>query len=289
MVLSPADEKYPSELVNVEHLTDKEFERACSFIDRAYGLNMKSKRILLECRLARERARTGLSTCDEYLDLVESGRDAEATARFADLVTTHYTYFLRESSQFEFIADQAFPELERRRPNRPWNILCAGCSTGEECYSVSMLVEDYARLHRIPDVRIVGVDVSAPALKEARAGVYPASRIDRVPSHWKATYFTKQEDGCFAVNERVRRRVRFAQANLAGVESLGRTFDLVLCRNVVIYLNQKAKRHAIDLLYRHLADSCYLVLGHAEIVRDRARFAYQGHSIYRKLAEAQAS
>ena len=94
---------------------------------------MRSKRVLLNCRLSRERERLGFSSFSAYLDKVESETDPEATARFVDLVTTHYTYFLRERRQFDFLRTTAFPELERSKPNRTWNILCAGCSTGEEC------------------------------------------------------------------------------------------------------------------------------------------------------------
>lgn len=162
-------------------MTDSEFEQVRSFLAQTYGLDMNSKRTLLECRLARERDRLQLPSFSAYFDLVESGRNQQERNRFVNLVTTHYTYFLRESAQFKFLFATAFPELLAKRPNRPWNILCAGCSTGEECYSVSMLVEDYARTHPIPSVRITGIDLSQPAIEEARTAAYPESRINRVP------------------------------------------------------------------------------------------------------------
>ena len=124
----------------MDHLTDKEFDRVCTHLSRTFGLNMRSKRVLLDCRLSRERERLGFSSFSAYLDKVEAETDPEATARFVDLVTTHYTYFLRERRQFDFLRTTAFPELERSKPNRTWNILCAGCSTGEECYTASMIV-----------------------------------------------------------------------------------------------------------------------------------------------------
>ena len=154
-------------------MTDSEFEQVRSFLAQTYGLDMDSKRTLLECRLARERDRLQLPSFSAYFDLVESGRNQQERNRFVNLVTTHYTYFLRESAQFKFLFATAFPELLAKRPNRPWNILCAGCSTGEECYSVSMLVEDYARTHPIPSVRITGIDLSQPAIEEARTAAIP--------------------------------------------------------------------------------------------------------------------
>lgn len=268
----------------MDHLTDKEFERVCAHLSRTLGLNMRSKRVLLECRLSRERDRLGLPSFSAYLDLIEGGKDPAAQARFVDLVTTHYTYFLRESRQFDFLRTTAFPELERTRAHRTWNILCAGCSTGEECYTVAMLAEDYARSHDIPPVRVTGIDVSEPALEEARRAVYPASRVDKVPARWLKSYFTREGED-FAVAEPIRRRVSFAQANLNDPEALRRRYDLILCRNVIIYFDEPTRERVLDALHRHLALSSYLVLGHAEIVRDRERFAYRGDSIYQKRPE----
>lgn len=267
-------------------MTDRDFERACALVSRRYGLDMEAKRILLECRLAHERARLGMPSFSAYLDLLEAGCDSVAETRFADLVTTHYTYFMRESSQFAFLESHAFPELLQRRPGRTWSILCAGCSTGEECYTLSMLVEDYARFHRMPDVRITGIDLSQPAIEEARASTYPEARIDKVPAHWRSTYFARTPEGLFTVNPAIRRRVRFLRANFADEAALAATFDLIFCRNVIIYFHAAAKQRALDALHRHLADDGYLVLGHAEIIRDRDKFAYCGDSIYRKRAKA---
>ena len=249
---------------------------------------MRAKRVLLECRLSREQARFGVSSFSSYLDLVESGLNREASDRFVDLATTHYTYFLRESRQFDFLKSTAFPELERTRPHRSWNILSAGCSSGEECYSLSMLVEDYQRTRTIPNVRITGIDVSEPALRTAREAVYPSSRLDKVPPRWKASYF-EQHGQDYKVTDSIRRRVSFNRANLSDAASLTRKYDLILCRNVIIYFNDQTRDRVLRMLYDHLASSGYLILGHAEIVRDRSMLAYRGDSIYQKQAEAISS
>lgn len=269
----------------MDHLTDREFDRACTYLSRTFGLDMHSKRVLLECRLSRERTRLNLSSFSAYLDLVESDLNPEASNRFIDLVTTHYTYFLRESKQFDFLRNTVFPELERKHPNRPWNILCAGCSTGEECYSVSMLLNDYAQTHRIPPVYITGIDISEPALHEARQAIYPLSRVDKVPPSWLSSYFEPSGEN-YAVAEPLRKHVSFECKNLSDPNALTKTYDLILCRNVIIYFNDQVRRRVIDMLHRHVAPSSYLVLGHAEIVRDRTQFAYLGNSIYQKQTEA---
>ena len=266
-------------------MTDSEFEQVRSFLAQTYGLDMDSKRTLLECRLARERDRLQLPSFSAYFDLVESGRNQQERNRFVNLVTTHYTYFLRESAQFKFLFATAFPELLAKRPNRPWNILCAGCSTGEECYSVSMLVEDYARTHPIPSVRITGIDLSQPAIEEARTAAYPESRINRVPRRWRNAYFVRNGQ-LYTVAERIRSSVFLAQGNLCDDEVLRRTYDLIMCRNVIIYLKAEVRNRVIATLHRHLAPSSYLMLGHAEIIRERTLFEYQGNSVYRRQAKA---
>lgn len=272
----------------MNHVTDREFERTCTYLSRTYGLDMRSKRVLLECRLSREQERVGAASFSAYLDLIESGLDPEAHARFIDLVTTHYTYFLRESKQFDFLRTVALPDLMRTRPRRTWNILCAGCSTGEECYSVSMLVEDFKRTHDIPPVRITGIDVSEPALREAREATYPLSRVDKVPPRWLSSHFEKN-DARYKVVDGIRKRVSLERANLRDAEALRRTYDLVLCRNVIIYFNEQTRDQVLRTMHRHLAVGGYLILGHAEIIRDRSQFAYLGDSIYQRQPEAISS
>lgn len=268
----------------VEHLTDTDFKRVCAYVSRRYGLAMEEKRVLLECRLSHERERLGLPSFAAYLNLVESGANSEAHRRFVDLVTTHYSYFMRESSQFAFLRDVAFPELQHRSPHRPWSILSAGCSTGEECYTVSMLYEDYALCNPAPGARIRGIDVSEAVLAEARRGVYPEARIAKVPKSWKRRYFAREGDA-YAVTDRVRGRVSFLCGNLNEENGLNGHHDVILCRNTIIYLKPEPRKRLVERLHAHLARDGWLVLGHAEIISDRTRFAYQGDSIYRKQEE----
>ncbi len=279
------DDARNESLATLDRMTDIEFNRVCDFAARAYGLDMKSKRVLLDCRLAQEQKLAKANSFSSYLNLVESGTDQTAQHRFVDRITTHYTYFMRESSQFDFLVHTAFPHLEKTRPNRPWRILCAGCSTGEECYTLAMMVEDYAHLHRIPEVRITGLDVSALALKSAREGVYSPSHLSKIPPHWRMTYFTAQGDN-LRVNNDVRRRVRFGCANLAQNDPLTGMYDIVFCRNVIIYFNDETRRHAQAVLAKHLEPGGYLALGHAEIMHDREQFEYCGNSLYQKRKEA---
>lgn len=269
----------------MDHLTDKEFDRVCTYLSRTFGLNMRSKRVLLDCRLSRERERFGFSSFSAYLDKVEAETDSEATARFVDLVTTHYTYFLRERRQFDFLRTTAFPELERSKPDRTWNILCAGCSTGEECYTASMIVEDYRRGRDLPPVRITGIDISKAAIEKARQATYQFAHVEKVPPRWLSSYFVNDGSN-YTVTDAITRRVTFAQANLNNPDALRRRYDLIMCRNVIIYFDSRTREQVLDNLYRHLADSSYLILGHAEIIRSRAKFVYRRDSVYQKQPEA---
>ncbi|MFR1640845.1 MAG: CheR family methyltransferase [Eggerthellaceae bacterium] len=240
-------------------MTDSEFEQVRSFLAQTYGLDMDSKRTLLECRLARERDRLQLPSFSAYFDLVESGRNQQERNRFVNLVTTHYTYFLRESAQFKFLFATAFPELLAKRPNRPWNILCAGCSTGEECYSVSMLVRTTREPTRSPPF-------ASPAstcrnLRSKRRVRPPIPNRASTGCPVAGAMRTSFRNGqLYTVAERIRSRVFLAQGNLCDDEVLRRTYDLIMCRNVIIYLKAEVRNRVIATLHAtspHRATSCW--------------------------------
>ena len=121
--------------------------------------------------------------------------------------------------------------------------------------------------------------------KKARTAAYPESRINRVPRRWRNAYFVRNGQ-LYTVAERIRSRVFLAQGNLCDDEVLRRTYDLIMCRNVIIYLKAEVRNRVIATLHRHLAPSSYLMLGHAEIIRERTLFEYQGNSVYRRQAKA---
>ena len=149
----------------------------------------------------------------------------------------------------------------------------------------SMIAEDYGRGRNLPPVRITGIDISGKAIEKASRATYQPAHVEKVPPRWLSSYFT-HNDGNYTVTGPVRRRVTFAQANLNDPDALRRRYDLIMCRNVIIYFDRETREKVLDNLHRHLAVSGYLILGHSEIIRSRAKFVYQKDSVYQKQPEA---
>lgn len=236
------------------------------------------KKALLTGRLSRRLRELGLTSFGEYLRRVEA--DEPERVRMLDLITTNETRFFRESKQFELLDSDVLPrwaaaEAERKRPRRirAWS---AGCSTGEEPYSLAMLL--LSHFPRDWDMEILATDLSTRALERARAAIWPLSRSKEIPPNFLRTFMlrgTGPEDGKMKAGPEVRAFVRFERLNLndASYQVQG-PFDLILCRNVLIYFDSEGKRRVIGKLLDHLAPAGFLLVGHAESlngITDRVR------------------
>ncbi len=183
----------------------------------------------------------------------------------AECITTHETYFLREEYQLNAFREELLPQLyESRQDTRRLAIWSAGCSTGEEAYTLAMLLLD-AGIPRGWDVRIFGSDLSRRVIAHARRGAYGPSSFRACPERFRRAYFTSNADG-LSVSSEVRSLCHFVQLNLidaARVALIGRV-DVVFCRNVLIYLEPSARLAVIEQFHRRLLPGGYLLLGHSE-------------------------
>ncbi|MGE5717764.1 MAG: CheR family methyltransferase [Acidobacteriota bacterium] len=236
------------------------------------------KKALLTGRLSRRLRELGVTSFGEYLRRVEA--DESERVRMLDLITTNETRFFRESRQFELLDSEVLPRwaaeaAEGKRPRRlrAWS---AGCSTGEEPYSLAMLL-----LSHFPgewDLEILATDLSTRALERARAAVWPLSKSKEIPPGFLKGYMlrgTGPEDGKMKAGPEVRALVRFERLNLNDATYKVRgPFDLILCRNVLIYFDAEGKRRVIERLLSHLGPAGYFFVGHAESlngITDRVR------------------
>ncbi len=249
-------------------LTDAQFRMFRDFFRDACGLSFgDDSRFLLEKRLAR-RVReldVGTFTAYHYLLRKDSSGDEELSQAIDEL-TTNETYFFRERNQLNALVNEILPELLARRVSGgpPVSIWSAGCSSGEEPYTIVMMAKE-AGFEPGKDFRVYASDISRRMLQKARQGVYrPASFRDTDPVLQKR-YF-EEKDGCWRISDDVKRHVTFTRVNLLDpprVALLG-TMDVILCRNVIIYFDIETKRQVIDLFGQKLHAGGYLLLGHAE-------------------------
>jgi chemotaxis protein methyltransferase CheR len=247
-------------------MTVAEYRLLRDLIYRHCGISFDdSKRFLLERRLQPRLEVTGAADFGEYARLLRYGEHGvREMQEVIDRITTNETYFFREEYQLRSFAEEILPELRRTRTDRRLTIWSAGCATGEEPYTVSMLLAEVGGF-RGWDIRIIGSDISARVLRAARAARYKESAL-RDTSLARRTRFFHRDDAGYEVMEWVREPVGFAQLNLlddTALDLLGEV-DVVFCRNVLIYFDAAARERVIDSIYRRMSPGGYLLLGHAE-------------------------
>jgi chemotaxis protein methyltransferase CheR len=241
-------------------LSQSELRAIQKFIFHAAGITLSdAKRALIGGRLGKRLRAYGLRNYHEYLQLIE--RDAQERQTALDLLTTNETYFFREAQHFEFLRREILPQ---RAPGRPFRVWSAACSSGEEPYSIAMLLDE--QLGAAP-WELMATDISTQVLEKCRRGRYLLERAQQIPPAYLKAYCLKgtgPEEGFLLVDKVLRRKVTFMQANLnAALPALGE-FDLIFLRNVMIYFDMATKRSLIARLAKHLCAGGWLFIGHSE-------------------------
>jgi len=247
-------------------LSDQEFSQFQRFIYGAAGIHLADgKKELVSSRLARRLQQCQLRSFSEYLQLLSSGQQPQEVQTAVDLLTTNETYFFREPRHFDFLREQLRTVTNRSTPLRIWS---AAGSTGEEAYSIAMVLEDC--LAGKP-WEIVASDISGRVLEKARAGHYPMDRARNIPAPYLRRFCLKGEgkhEQTLLINRPLRNKLQFLQVNLnATLPELG-SFDFVFLRNVLIYFNLETKRDVVARILSVLKPNGWLLIGHSENLRD---------------------
>jgi chemotaxis protein methyltransferase CheR len=249
-------------------MSDSEFRMFSELLRSHCGLHFEeSSRFLLEKRVGRRVLELGLGSFAAYhFELRRAGGDEEL-AQLIDILTTNETYFFRERSQLQALVGEIIPQLLLQRKagsSRPISIWSAGCSSGEEPYSVIALAME-AGLEPGRDLRVYASDISRPVLTRSRRGVYREASFRETPPELRARYFV-EKDGHTRICDEVKKHVDFIHLNLLDASKIALlgTMDVVLCRNVIIYFDGETKRQVIQTFYDRLRPGGYLLLGHSE-------------------------
>lgn len=265
-------------------LTDQEFQSIVTYVKSNYGINLANKRQLIEARMYSVLVEKGLKTFTEYLNCLKQGNNSEEITVLLNKLTTNHTYFMRESAHFDFIKNKFLPEQERTNRRRSIRIWSAGCSSGEEAYTTTMVLKDYFGMGRPGwDFRILATDISEKAMTAGRAATYSAEALKTCPPSWLTRYFTKQGTDQYRLNDDMKRHVTFQKLNLMLPFPSMPPFDLIFCRNVMIYFDQNDRNKLINKYYNMLNPGGYLLIGHSETIqRDSSKFIYLEPSVYQK-------
>lgn len=277
-------------------VTDAEYEGFRRLVDERGGIDVpSSRRLQLERAIERGVARNGFREASAFYHHLASEAQLTELEDFIAALTIGETHFFRDRSQFEAIATQVLPDLiQRHSHDRRLRLWSAGCSSGEEPYSLAILLDQMLPDPQAWNIHILATDIDREALKKARTGVYASRSFRDVPARFESRYFTDRDDRKELARD-IRQMVRFEYLNLVedsypSLVNNTHSMDLVLCRNVLIYFRESAAGLVIERMHRSIVDGGWFLLGHADPSRwVTPRFSMQmftGAVAYRKMPKA---
>jgi chemotaxis protein methyltransferase CheR len=243
----------------------REFARIKQLAFDTCGMDFaESKMDMIASRLDRTLRRLNLASYEEYYLYVRDDASGSALREFIDSLATNHTNFLREADHFAFLREAFGRTTFRGRPIRIWS---AACSTGEEPYSIAMTLLDQRRHEVIPGFQILASDISTRALASAQSGVYPRERVRDLPLPWVTEFFEAGSGkwaGWMKVKKAVRDTIRFERFNLLDTAAEFGTFDVIFCRNVMLYFGRATQEGIVNRMTERLNPGGYLFTGHTE-------------------------
>jgi chemotaxis protein methyltransferase CheR len=253
-------------------LSPASFERFARFITRELGIKMpQSKLTMVQSRLLRRSRELGLASVERYAEYFFSDSHAEERQQFINAITTNKTDFFREPSHFHYLMRVCLPAIALhpgRRPENRLHVWSCGCSSGEEAYTLAMLLSEHAHQHQGFDFAILATDVSTRVLEHGRAGVYTEAQIEPVPPELRRRYILRGRDRAqplVRMSPELRRRIAFRQLNLMDAAyPIRAEFDVVFFRNVMIYFDRSTQEAIVNRIAANLAPGGYLFTGHSE-------------------------
>jgi chemotaxis protein methyltransferase CheR len=256
-------------------LSVNDFSRLSSFIYNQCGIKMPdSKKIMVEARLRKRLRDLNMQNYAEYCDFLFSQRGSEEEiTHMVDVITTNKTDFFREPKQFSFLSNNALPEfvnIDGTGIQRPLKVWSAGCSTGEEPYTLSIVLNEFGQKFAKYSFSILATDISTRVLEKAATGIYEEEKIAPIPKSFIHKYFLKsknKEKKLVRVIPQLRSAIKFQWLNFMQDDfGIRETFDLIFCRNVIIYFDKPTQEKLIEKLVSQLKPGGYFFLGHSESI-----------------------
>jgi chemotaxis protein methyltransferase CheR len=275
-------------------MSDSDFNGLSDFIQKELGIMMPpTKKSMLEARLRKRLRMLGLQSFDQYCSYVFTPHGIEnELIHMIDLVTTNKTDFFREAAHFDYLVQEAVPELIKlngagvRKPLMAWS---AGCSTGEEPYTLAMVLKDFADRRQVPgfDFLIIATDISTRVLRAAESGIYDSEKIGPIPMEFRKKFLLRSRDrdrGIVRIVQELRNAVRFRRLNFReGEFDFREQLDVIFCRNVTIYFDRFFQEDLLNRFYRQMVPGGYLFTGHSETLNGlNVPFVRVHPAVYRK-------
>jgi len=275
-------------------LTEAQFQKISRLVQELCGINLhQGKKQLVQTRLNKRLRELGLRDYGEYIEYIMHDTDGVELTAMLDAISTNLTRFFREDEHFTYLAKQILPAaMARTGRHRRLRFWSAGCSTGEEPYSIAITVYDHVPDLSAWDVKILATDLSTQVLARARKAVYPADRVRAVPAQLRSRCFDciqARPERLYRVKDSVRSLVHFARLNLMDPWPMAGPFDAIFCRNVMIYFDKPTQADLINRFWKLLAPGGTLLIGHSESLTGiRHSFRYVQPTVYEKPADGVA-
>ena len=263
-------------------ISEEDFTKLSQFIHKEYGINLAQKKQLVTSRLSSFVSQKGYTSFTPFVSALLKERNPADMEAVLNRLTTNYTFFMRETEHFEFFTRTVLPEIvNRHQRDRVMSIWSAGCSSGEEPYNLSIYIKEFLGPRASQwDTRILATDISQKALASAKKGVYELP--DTIPAEWKRKYFVKQPSGAYAVSPAVKNNVIFQPFNLMDPIKFRRKFDVIFCRNVMIYFDQPTKDALVQRFYNATAPGGYLLISKSENLSQNTAYRRLAPSTFQK-------
>ena len=246
-------------------LGDRELAQISTLVRTKAGITLTpAKCPLIIARLQKGLRALSLASYTDYLKLLETDTSGEELTLFLDALTTNHTYFFREEQHFELLAKSVIPEWRKTHPSGPLKMWCAACSSGQEPYTLAMTIADMP--NPVPYTMLAS-DLSTKVLQKASTGVYRMEDVRGLPLDLLRRHFERgvgAQDGLARVSAALRKNITYKQINLLEEGPGGQPFDVIFCRNVMIYFETDVQQRVVSMLERHLAPGGYLFVSHSE-------------------------
>jgi chemotaxis protein methyltransferase CheR len=283
--LSDEKQYIPSDSIFQAVLHPKDFEQISQIVYKQCGIRLSSgKEELVRSRLIKRLRALELTSFESYLQFIKEDRTTQELHTMIDALTTNKTSFFRENQHFEYMRNRIIPDLKARGSRlRVWS---AGCSSGEEPYTIAMILqEEWPNIHQA-DVRILATDISTRVLARARTAEYEKDYLKDIPPDYLSKYFTllrSTPTRVYGIQDKTKKMIRFAQLNLMESWPMKGPFDIIFCRNVMIYFDSATQGRLVRRFYDLLTPGGHLLVGHSEsLVANSCGFKYVQPATYVK-------
>ena len=267
-------------------ITQKEFTQLAGYIKENYGIYLKDeKRSLVTGRLNNVLLKKNIKSFTEYYNYIISDKTGEAISTLLDKITTNHTFFMREAEHFYYFRDKVLPYMAGKILNKDLRVWCAACSSGEEAYTLAMLIDEFFGSSKsLWEAKILATDISDNILNIANKGIYNNERLKPVPNNWKLNYFKKVDSENSVITDRIKNEVIFRKFNLIEEKfPFKKKFNVIFCRNVMIYFDNQTKNELIEKFYDFTEYGGFLFIGHSESLdREKTKYKCIMPSVYRK-------